>query len=1069
MLRPPIRPSVLLRAFAAVGLVLALGAAGRAAGPSALPGFAAVKVFKEEPEGLPHLTVTAMARDRAGRLWAGTHAGVARFDGERWLTVAAPPSNYVLQVNANAMTGMADGSMWIGTRFQGILEYREGRWKVHDTTTGLPNNNINAVVEGSRRDASGRPVIWAATYGKGLACYEDGVWRKAPGGLPSEKLYCLLERNGALWAGTASGVWVMDQGRWRPFEGNAALETFTVRAMAETTDPEGNRCVWFGTDKDGLYRWRRGVLEAMPLQSKMGCASVRSLLAAPGGAVYVATDGGGLARIVEDRWEVENTRGGLMSDSICCLALTPRGPAGTTLWAGSNGQGIFRLPGCGWRSFKVPWPAPDPKVQTFAETRDPATGRTALWMGNTYLARLEDGKWTFFRPDPSSNGTPLRSLFAFPGGQDLYFGFRENLGWFHGGRFTYFRPQDGMPGGLVRAVTGVVGAKGGRVLWIGTSRGLARWDGSRFRVLPPPPGDPEPSIRTLVVDGERLWVGTDRGLACLEKEAWVMPRALRGFLQVGVEAILPVTPKYLVDQPGILVGTFGSGLRFLEDVDHQGEALAFSTATTPALHHDQIYDLVPDALGRIYVAGPRGVARVDPDRGWSWDDFTREDGLPGTQCLQGSLFRDSAGRIWVGTEDGPAWLDPQESFQDRAAKPLVWEGASVQGRLLDPGATLSHRDQGLRFEFRLLSDHREEDTRFRTRLEGLQDAPGPWTSQSFVQFPTLPPGRYTLYVWARDFAGNESGPLAFPFRILTAPWNRPWAWALYTVLLGASIYGLLVLRTNLLAQRNRELERTIRDATEEILQQREEQEALNRELIQLNLEKTQFMGIAAHDLRSPLNTIVLVADGLLNGDLQACPPEVLPWLRKVAASAHYMTSLIAEFLDVNALDSGRFRPTPRPVSVGEALGALTSLFQLRLEAKHQTLSVEQAPGSPWVRVDPNHLRQVLDNLLSNASKFSPPGAALKVGVVADGPVTRFVVADQGPGIRDEDQEKLFRRFAKLSARPTGGETSSGLGLSIVKQLVDANHGRIWAENLPEGGCAFIVEVPSSEAPGEALA
>jgi signal transduction histidine kinase len=568
----------------------------------------------------------------------------------------------------------------------------------------------------------------------------------------------------------------------------------------------------------------------------------------------------------------------------------------------------------------------------------------------------------------------------------------------------------------------------------------------------------------VVVDGDRLWVGTDRGLACLEKGAWVTPRALRGFLQVGVDAILPVTPKYLVDQPGILVGTFGSGLRFLEDVDRREEAKAFSMATTPALHHDLIYDLLPDALGRIYVTGSRGVARVDPDRGWSWDEFTEEDGLPGVRCIKGSLFRDSAGRIWVGTEDGPAWLDPQESFQDRQPKPLLWENASVQGRALVTGATLQHRDQGLRFEFRLLTDHREGDSRFRTRLEGLQDAPGPWTNQSYVQFPSLPSGKYTLHVWARDYAGNESGPITFTFSILAPPWNRPWAWAVYSMLLGAAIYGILVLRTNFLAQRNRDLEKTIRSATQEILQQREEQKALNRELIQLNLEKTQFMGIAAHDLRSPLNTIVLVADGLINGDLQTCPEEILPWVRKVAASAHYMTALIGEFLDVNALDSGRFTPSPRAVPVRELLGTLASLFQVRLDVKEQTLSLEEGPGFPWVMVDPNHFRQVLDNLLSNASKFSPRGASLSVRVVVEGPVTRFEVVDQGPGIREEERDKLFRRFAKLSARPTGGETSSGLGLSIVKQLVDANRGRIWAENLPGGGCAFIVEVPSTEAP-----
>ncbi len=1044
---------------AAFLLVLALlpGIRARAEAP---PGAGPVRVFNAA-DGVPQMAIYALASDREGRLWAGTLAGVARFDGQAWKSVEGPPSRYALLVNGNSMTSTSDGAMWIGTRFQGYLEYRRSGWKVHDTQSGLPINNVNGLLESSRQDRSGRRILYGATHGKGVVAYQDGAWQRLGGELAEERTFCLLEREGALWVGSARGVWILEHGRWRPFEANGSLADPLVRTLAESTEPDGSRNVWIGTEKGGLYRWRRGRLEALPMKERMGNTSVRALLAGADGSMWVGTSGGGMAQITGDQWLVRGTRNGLASDFIRCLAFTPGGPDGSVLWAGSDGKGIFRIHSGGWRRVTVPWPHADPRVQAFAETRNPATGEPVLWMGNTGLARLEKGVYTFFNPGLDAAGATMRSLFAFPGESDLWFGYGNSLGRFSGGRFRFWTEKDGFPPGTVRVLAGTRDARGARILWIGTSRGLVRFDGRSFLAVEPPPGDPKPSVRSLDVDGTRLWMGTDKGLACREGDAWVTPGSQASFPPVGVHALLRLPA-------GMVVGTFGSGVLLFDDPRGSGGHRSFTTRNTPALRQDLVYDLVQDAAGRIYVSSPRGVARVDPARGWAWDNFGTEDGLPGMECIKGSLFRDSSGRIWVGTEDGPAWLDPATSAQDVVPKPLVWESASVRGRALEPGARLSHRDHGIRFEFRLLTGHREQDTVYRTQLKGLQDAPGDWSAASGAQYPSLPPGPYTLLVWARDYAGNPTGPLEFAFQVLPPPWLSPWAWAGYAVLLGAGVLGLLRLRTRVLAERNRELVERIGEATREIEQRREEQEKLNRELVLLNLDKTQFMGIAAHDLRNPLNTIILVSDGLVSGDLEECPPEIQPWVRKIATSAHHMTALIDEFLDVNAIESGRSKPSLRVLGLEEVLEPLASLHRLRLEAKGQVLVVEGAAGPARIVADPNHLRQILDNLLSNASKFSPHGAVLRIRVVPGPAATRLDVIDQGPGVKDSERGDLFRRFSKLSARPTGGESSSGLGLSIVKHLVDANHGRIWVENQPGGGCAFCLEVPSALPAGGSL-
>jgi signal transduction histidine kinase len=122
------------------------------------------------------------------------------------------------------------------------------------------------------------------------------------------------------------------------------------------------------------------------------------------------------------------------------------------------------------------------------------------------------------------------------------------------------------------------------------------------------------------------------------------------------------------------------------------------------------------------------------------------------------------------------------------------------------------------------------------------------------------------------------------------------------------------------------------------------------------------------------------------------------------------------------------------------------------------MSPEERP--PLSRLDPNKIRQVVDNLLSNAVKFSPPGSTVMVEVAAQPGSLIIAIRDQGPGIPESEHDKLFKDFSRTSVQPTGGEKSTGLGLAICRKIVEAHHGAITAENLPERGCVFRVTLPS---------
>jgi signal transduction histidine kinase len=129
--------------------------------------------------------------------------------------------------------------------------------------------------------------------------------------------------------------------------------------------------------------------------------------------------------------------------------------------------------------------------------------------------------------------------------------------------------------------------------------------------------------------------------------------------------------------------------------------------------------------------------------------------------------------------------------------------------------------------------------------------------------------------------------------------------------------------------------------------------------------------------------------------------------------------------------------------------------------KQQTIHLESEASSVVVLVDPSLAVQVLENLISNAVKYSPPGKSIFVRLKKHAQGVRVEVQDEGPGLSAEDQKKLFGKFARLSAKPTGGEHSTGLGLSIVKKMVEAMKGKVWCESELGRGATFIVEFPAT--------
>ena len=242
-------------------------------------------------------------------------------------------------------------------------------------------------------------------------------------------------------------------------------------------------------------------------------------------------------------------------------------------------------------------------------------------------------------------------------------------------------------------------------------------------------------------------------------------------------------------------------------------------------------------------------------------------------------------------------------------------------------------------------------------------------------------------------------------------------------------------------------------------------------LREMNDEKNEFMGIAAHDLRNPLGAILGYSEMVLE-EMEAlrsstdaavgrAAGEASQCTERIRDTSRRMAGMVQNLLDANRIERGEMVLALAPTDLAPTLNQVIETQRPHAMAKEQTIQLQTETAPVMVQVDPGVALQVIENLISNAVKYSPPGKVITVRLQRHAQAVRVEVQDQGPGLSAEDQKKLFGKFARLSAKPTGGEHSTGLGLSIVKKMVEAMHGKVWCESEPGKGATFIVELPAA--------
>lgn len=252
---------------------------------------------------------------------------------------------------------------------------------------------------------------------------------------------------------------------------------------------------------------------------------------------------------------------------------------------------------------------------------------------------------------------------------------------------------------------------------------------------------------------------------------------------------------------------------------------------------------------------------------------------------------------------------------------------------------------------------------------------------------------------------------------------------------------------------------SLRKQANVLLKQRQKEiEEQNKQLVRLNEEKNEFLNIAAHDLRGPLSSLVGVAELLAHSD-ETDRTSRQEYIDIIKESTTRMLNMINDLLDVNSIENNQSRVNAAKMDVVPVADRLAEIYRAQAAGKNIWVEADIRFRPLKINADESHLRSIIENLLSNAVKFSESGSSVTIRLEKEHDTAKITVIDEGPGITEEDQKQLFGRYTRLSNKPTGDESSVGLGLYIVKNLTEAMNGRIRCESAPGKGSKFIVTFP----------
>jgi signal transduction histidine kinase/ligand-binding sensor domain-containing protein/DNA-binding response OmpR family regulator len=1047
--------------------------------------------------GLSQSTVLAIYQDVFGFIWIGTRDGLNMWDGYKMKVYKNNPLDSMSLKNnyINAISGDENGNIWVATH-SGISFFN--RKKSGFINNWFSNEYNNEEVRTLLIEDNG--IIWAGLK-SGLFCLNKSTRKfEYPtqdfiknAGLWSSSVFSLYYKNNNLWVGSSgTGVFKIDFLNQKTTlinklpQINMELANYSVESIIE--DKNGN--IWLGTYGGGVVQMNPQTGEFHRFTNELNNNNsltdnnIRQLVEDYYGRIWIGTFQGlsvydplneQFVRIIYD----EYNGNGLTHNSIRSLFVDNKG----SVWIGTyfGGVNIYFEENQFFKRYEHQAGNQNSLayniIGAFAQDNN-----GNLWIGTEggglSFFNQKNEQFTHYKADNSSHslsGNTIKSLYFDKYANNLWIGvFKGGLNLFDISKNIIKRFPDSNNKAhefMADAIINCITADGMGSIWLATDKyGIQKFSKKTFHFDNFVQSDTINSllkgtkVRSLMIDKlGNIWISTiGEGIIVFNETTTEIVR-LNKDRGLSSDKINHCYEDY---KGNIWISTQDGGLNLFDRLNQTVKIFY----TSHGLLNNNVLGVMEDNSHKIWISTLNGIS-VYSDSSVIFKNYDYHSGFHISELNEGAFYKCSNGDFVFGGNNGFLIFNPARIQKTDFVSPTVItefilfnkSELSSFGNIVYKGEnktnnkiTLKHNQSVFTFEFSLLNYNRPESSQYEYKLDGYEFSGGSnrWNyidNQHSLTFTNLKPGDYIFTVRGRNFEGSWSQePASVAIEILPPPWKTWWAFFIYSLII---VIILFYFWQNAIKSAN----------MKHALQLKElEKEKLN----EIQKKQMELFTNISHEFRSPLTLIINPLEEIIEKYKDDS------FIKRQLGALNYNTRrlllLVNQLLEIREIDTGNLKIVYSDEQIVDVVGCVVSSFNYLADQRNIKLNYLVEKEKFVMDFDRDKIEKIFYNLLSNSFKFTEPGGAINVicelelDQMKKQWMVKFTISDDGQGVTESDLPRIFERFYKFGSKIQG----SGIGLSLVKSLVEMHQGTISVSSKKNEGTSFIILLPVKRITGD---
>lgn len=1028
-------------------------------------------------DGLSQSSVIAIHQDKLGQMWFGTRDGLNKYDGSRF-TVFRNDVNDKSSISNNDILAIAEdnlGKIWVGT-YNGLNCYDPVSNKFTRYLHTKANHTISNNAVWSIKEIGGE--MWFGTS-KGLTILNKSTGNFTSifhsdtdtSSLPSNNILSILKtKKGEIWIGTTKGLCLLTSRKGDKFSfKNYPLNTtdlLNVQSVIE--DKNGN--LWVGTKNKGLLKFdqkqKAFVSFLDPAKYSEINTDIRALVTDSHGSLWIGTyDGIYILGLDKSLQKINNSNNSNGIDKVKSVYMDKKG----SIWIGCYYKGVNL-----WDISNVNFSNYNQNSKKIPMSFDVVSSIIADKNDNIYFG-TEGGGITIYNKKTEatsyinsktgqSNKNDIKSM-CLSEDHILWIGtFSKGLSAYNtvSKRIEDNRITPDLLASLKES--GVYSLKTeGPILWIGTfGKGLIRYDTANktFQVIGNDNTKPvfltNNIIRTILVDKQNsLWVGTQNGLNRIplrnfNPQQYSIQHFFYDHSALSGDDILTL---FQDSQNRIWVGTKAKGLHYFDGKKFNRINLRIGNTVITSIH-----SILEDDDKNLWISTNQGIIKYNTNLK-TVVIYDQKDGLASNEFNDNSALKLDSNKFYFGSPSGATYFDATKISLNQYAPQVLITDLKIKNETIHANdkdgileksigftqtITLDYDKANFSINFAIPNYIRSKNNQYSYRLTGLENN---WTTTKNAEanFAIQNPGTYTFEVRGANNDGVwNKNPTTLTVIVNPAPWRSIWAFLLYGIIIGLGLYGLIwIMKSKARLKQKLELEYLETKRIEEN-----------------NRAKLDFFTNISHEFRTPLTLILGPLQQILS-DYNGTN-EMYKKLLVIEGSANHLLSLINRLMDFRKLENDQATLESANGNIVKFTKEIFLSFIEYAKDGGYDYNFESSDDEILVYFDRYKLERVFYNLISNAFRYTPKGGSINIKIDHDPENLFIAVEDSGVGISEEHIDKIFNLFFEIPMHnqvQKNYNKGTGIGLSIVKNIVKLHKGSIDVTNKPSGGVIFKVTLP----------